>query len=53
MVVAAYLNHGVKPSTILAHIAKTSKRSLDITSAKELMERRGGFVAACQSGNNR
>jgi purine nucleoside permease len=47
--VASYLNHGVKPSSILAHIQETKKRKLDIAAAKALMERRGGFVSACKS----
>jgi len=49
-VVAAYLNHGVKPATILARIALVRRRVLDIQGAKELMERRGGFVKAVRKG---
>jgi hypothetical protein len=49
-VVAAYLNHGVTPKAILGHVATTTKRKLDVASAKELIARRGGFVAACKGG---
>ena len=48
-VVAAYLNHGVKPSAILAHIAHTKMRTLDVNAAMKLIARRGGFVAACKA----
>lgn len=47
-VVASYLNHGVKPASIMEHIGRTRFRKLDVTAAKELIERRGGFVAACK-----
>lgn len=46
--VAIYLNHGLQPSVVLAHIATTSKRTLDLNAAKEMIARRGGFVAACK-----
>jgi hypothetical protein len=49
-VVAAYLDHGVKPNAILAHVAKTTKRTIDVVAAKALIARRGGFVAACRGG---
>lgn len=49
--VAAYLNHGVKPTTILAHIARQRRRVLDIPAAKELMDHRGGFVKACKAAS--
>lgn len=44
--VAAYLNHGVTPDMILAHISQTIARPLDISAAKELIARRGTFSAA-------
>lgn len=47
--VAGYLNHGVKPEAILAHVNTTRRRALDVNGAKELIARRGGFVAACRS----
>jgi hypothetical protein len=49
IVVAAYLDHGVKAETILTHVKSTIKGKLDIASAKALIARRGGFVAACRS----
>lgn len=47
--VAAYLNHGTKPASILAFVKLTVTRKLDIEAAKALIARRGGFVAACRS----
>lgn len=47
-VCAAYVNHGVKPEAILAHIRTTAKRTLDLAAAKDMIARRGGFVAACK-----
>jgi hypothetical protein len=47
--VAAYLNHGIQPKTIVAFIRKTTKRPLDIAAAQELIDRRGGFTAALYS----
>jgi hypothetical protein len=46
--VAAYVNHGVTAADILAFIRKTVRRKLNMTEARELIERRGGFVAACK-----
>lgn len=48
--VAAYLNHGAKADKILAHVQRTTRRVLDIQAAKDLMERRGSFVAAVKGG---
>lgn len=48
-VVAAYLNHGVTPADILVHVQLTRRGKLDIKAAKDLIARRGGFVAACRS----
>jgi len=45
-VVAAYLDHGVRPASILIHIARCTKRAVDVKTAKDLMARRGGFVKA-------
>ena len=44
--VAAYLNHGVQASSIIAHIRSTARRPIDVTQAKELITRRGSFSAA-------
>lgn len=44
--VAGYLNHGVTPAAIIAHITNTRRRVIDVTAAKELIARRGGFTAA-------
>ena len=49
--VAGYLNHGVRPEDILAHIRATVARPVDIAEAKALIARRGGFVAACRIGD--
>ena len=46
---AGYLNHGLTARTILYHVATTVARPLDILAAKELISRRGGFVAACKT----
>lgn len=49
LVVAAYLNQNlVTAQTILAHISRCRVRVLDVQSAKDLIERRGGFVNACR-----
>lgn len=44
--VAQYLNHGVTAEQITKHITTTRRRKLDMQAAKELISRRGGFVAA-------
>lgn len=44
--VAGYINHGATAAEILAHIARTRKRVLEVVAAKQLIERRGGFGAA-------
>lgn len=44
--VAAYINHGATAEAIIAHISRTRKRVVDVAAAKELISRRGGFVAA-------
>jgi len=49
--VASYLNHGVKPEAILGHVLTTKTRKLDIASAKALIARRGGFVAAVKGAS--
>jgi hypothetical protein len=46
--VAGYLNHGIRPADILAHIRATVARDVDVAEAKALIDRRGGFVAACR-----
>lgn len=45
--VAEYLDHGMLAETIIAHIARTRKRVLDVGAAKEIISRRG-FAAATQ-----
>lgn len=47
--VAEYLDHGIKAASILEFIRATVKRPLDVTAAKELIARRGGFTAACKA----
>ena len=44
--VAGYLDHGVPPKAILAHIRNCRGRVLDIPAAKELIARRGSWTAA-------
>jgi hypothetical protein len=44
--VAGYLNHGVAAEDIISHISRTTKRTLDVSAAKELIANRGGFTAA-------
>ena len=48
---AHYLNHGIQPADILAHIRATVARPVDLAEAKALIARRGGFVAACRIGD--
>lgn len=45
-VTAAYLNHGIKADDIIKHVRKCAKRSLPITEAKVMIERRGSCAAA-------
>jgi hypothetical protein len=47
--VANYLNHGVTAGQILSHIRQTVKRPLNISAAKEIIARRGGFTAALKA----
>lgn len=44
--VADYINHGVVPADIVAHISATRRRKLDVAAAKEMIARRGSFSAA-------
>ena len=46
--VAGYVNHGVRPDAILAHIEMTRRRAVDVKAAKALIARRGTFAAACR-----
>ena len=41
--VAAYLNHGVTPEQILAHIATTRQRPYDTKAARGIIAQRGGW----------
>lgn len=41
--VAGYINHGVKASTIIKHIATTTQRPLDVAAAKALIAQRGSY----------
>jgi 5-methylcytosine-specific restriction endonuclease McrA len=47
--VASYLNHGVKPETILTHIQRQRRRVLDMAAAHDLMKRRGNFSKALKA----
>lgn len=44
--VAAYLDHGVKATTITAHVHETRRRPINVILAKAIITRRGGFTAA-------
>lgn len=46
--VAGYLNHGVQTADITGHIRRTTRRTLDVSAAEAIIERRGGFSAALQ-----
>jgi len=43
IVVAEYLNHSVTGDQIVRHIDNARRRALDVTAAKEIMVKRGGF----------
>lgn len=45
-VTAAYLNNAAKAEDIASHVRKCAKRSLPITEAKVMIERRGSCAAA-------
>lgn len=47
--VAGYINHGVTPEQIIAHVTNSRRRTLDVEAAKELIARRGGFTAALRA----
>lgn len=44
--VAAYLNHGIRAASIIAHIELTRHRKIDVAAAKSLIAKRGSFTAA-------
>jgi len=44
--VAAYVNHGATKKQIGARIGNARRRTINVSEAKEMMERRGGFTAA-------
>lgn len=44
--VAEYVNHGVTAEDILCHVNNTRRRKLDVTAAKRMITRRGGYAAA-------
>lgn len=46
---AIYLNHGILPITITAHIRKTAKRELDLSLAKQIIAQRGSWTAALKN----
>lgn len=50
-VMAAYLNHGIKPLAILANIGRLRKRVLDVPAAKALIARRGSLFNVIQKGS--
>jgi hypothetical protein len=44
--VANYINHGVRPEAIIAHVRRTVRRALDVRAAKQFISERGGFSSA-------
>jgi hypothetical protein len=44
--VAGYLNHGIEPAEILAHVTLVRRRAVPLDEAKELIARRGSYAAA-------
>ena len=44
--VALYLNHGVEADAIERHVRNSSRRTIDITAAQNLILRRGGWKQA-------
>lgn len=50
VVVAQYLNHGIRAEMILGRVKSTVRVKLDVLAAKELIARRGGFTAAVAGG---
>lgn len=46
---ADYLNHGIKAEDIILHIRSTVKRSLDVSEAKAMIERRGSCFEVLKS----
>ena len=44
--VTAYLNHGIAAEEIERHVRNTSRRTIDITAAQDLISRRGGWKKA-------
>ena len=48
-VTAAYVNHGIQPEQILAHIQDCVARPIDTKTAKELIARRGSCFNVLQS----
>lgn len=50
--VAIYVNHGVTAKAVLATVTAAAKRAIDVTGAKELMARRGGFSNAVNGGRS-
>ena len=47
--VAHYSGQATDATRILAFIGKTTRRTLDMNAATELIARRGGFVEACKA----
>lgn len=47
--VAGYLNGGVKPADILKHVRNSSRRTIDTSFAKQVMENRSSFSEALNS----
>lgn len=47
--VANYINHDVTSEQIILHIETTTQRPLDLSAAKALIAKRGGFTKALRS----
>ncbi len=48
--VAAYLNSGITPESIITYIANTVRRSVDIDAAKALIAQRGSYTNVLNNG---
>lgn len=47
--IAAYLNNGIDPASILVHVKNSQRRAIDVQGARALIERRGSAFKVLQS----
>jgi len=48
--VAAYLNNGITPESIISHITSTVHRNIDINAARSLIAQRGSYSNVLNNG---